>query len=282
MQLKVTIVRSLMLTLLAGSLIGVQTARADDDGLGGPKVKDNSVPGNRGKLGDGSRERGEGRPQAPRAFIRAVESLKAESTPAELRLTAEQESKIKTLREEFEAKVQAYRDANKDEVIKLREDVGPRERRRIDEMLRGPGEGPREGARREERPKGEPGDDMMGEGKPVDEAKAEAARKRLREIMEASPQPTEVQTAVMGVLTEQQKEHVRTTMEKMAKERQEEMGQRGEGMLERLSPEDREKIKNMSPEERREFIREKMKERGEGEQGEGRRGRGKGGEQKPK
>lgn len=286
MQLKVTIVRSLMLTLLAGSLISVQTARADDDGLGGPKVKDNSVPGNRGKLGDGSRERGEGRPQAPRAFVRAVESLKAESTPAELRLTAEQESKIKTLREEFEAKVQAYRDANKDEVIKLREDVGPRERRRIDEMLRGPGEGPREGgrdgARREERPKGEPGDGMMDEGKPADEAKAEAARKRLREIMEAAPQPTEVQTAVMGVLTEQQKEHVRTTMEKMAKERQEEMGPRGEGMLERLSPEDREKLKNMSPEERREFIREKMKERGEGEQGEGRRGRGKGGEQQPK
>ncbi|HLP85387.1 MAG TPA: hypothetical protein VK157_13640 [Phycisphaerales bacterium] len=282
MQLKATIVHSLMLTLLAGSLISVQTARADDDGLGGPKVKDNSVPGNRGKLGDGSRERGEGRPQAPRAFVRAVESLKAESTPAELRLTAEQESKIKTLREEFEAKVQAYRDANKDEVIKLREDVGPRERRRIDEMLRGPGEGPRDGARREERPKGEPGDGMMDEGKPVDEAKAEAARKRLREIMEAAPQPTEVQTAVMGVLTEQQKEHVRTTMEKMAKERQEEMGGRGEGMLERLSPEDREKLKNMSPEERREFIREKMKERGEGEQGEGRRGRGKGGEKQPK
>lgn len=287
MQLQRFIVRSLTLTMLAGSLVTVHTAQADDD-LGGPKVKDNSVPGGRGKLGDGSSPRGEGRPQAPRAFIRAVESLKAESTPAELRLTAEQESKIQTLRSDFEAKVQAYREANKDEVTKLREDVGPRERRRIDEMLRGPGEGPR-GERREGTPppppEGKPGEDMMDSDKPadkpVDEAKAAAARTRLKEIMEAAPQPTEVQTAVMGVLTEQQKEHVRVTMEKMAQERRGEMGERGgrgEELLKNLSEEEREKLKGMSPEERREFIREKMKERGvEG----GPRGRGKG-ERQPK
>lgn len=294
MRLQPTIVRSLMLTLLAGSLLSVHTARADDDGLGGPKVKDNSVPGTRGKLGDGARERGEPRPPAPRAFMRAVESLKAESTPAELRLTVDQESQIQALRSDFEAKVTAYRDANKDEILKLREDVGPRERRRIDEMLRGPGEQPR-GERREEMPprEGRPGDDMMGEDrpadkpadKPVDEAKATAARERLKEIMDAAPKPTEAQAAVMGVLTEQQKEHVRTTMEKMAQERRGEMGERGERagrgeeMLKNLSPEDRERLKNMTPEERREFMREKMQQRG-GEKGQ--RGRGKGGEKQPK
>jgi hypothetical protein len=286
MQLQRFIVRSLMLTMLAGSLVTVQAAQADDD-LGGPKVKDNSVPGGRGKLGDGSAPRGEGRPQAPRAFIRAVESLTAESTPAELHLTAEQESKIQSFRSDFEAKVQAYREANKEEVTKLREDVGPRERRRIDEMLRGPGEGPR-GERREDMPpprEGKPGDDMMDSDKPadkpVDEAKATAARARLKEIMEAAPQPTEVQTAVMGILTEQQKEHVRVTMEKMAHERRGEMGERGgrgEELLKSLTEEEREKLKSMSPEERREFMREKMKERGvEG----GQRGRGKG-ERQPK
>ncbi len=293
MQLQSTIVRSLMLTLLAGSLLSVHTARADDDSLGGPKVKDNSVPGSRGKLGDGARERGEARPESPRAFIRGVESLKDEGTPAELRLSADQESKIQSLRSDFEAKVAAYRDANKDEVLKLREDVAPRERRRIDEMLRGPGEPPR-GERREDMPprEGRRGDDMM-EGdrpvdQPVDEAKATAARERLKQIFDAAPKPTEVQTAVMGVLTEQQKEHVRTTMEKLSQERRGEMGERrergqrsgrGDEMLKNLTPEEREQLKSMSPEERREFLREKMKERG-GEQAP--RGRGKDGEKKPK
>jgi hypothetical protein len=70
-------------------------------------------------------------------------------------------------------------------------------------------------------------------------------------------------------------------MEKMAQERRGEMGERGgrgEELLKSLTEEEREKLKSMSPEERREFIREKMKERGvEG----GQRGRGKG-ERQPK
>jgi hypothetical protein len=275
--------RSLALIALAGSLISVHTVRADEgDELGGPKVKDNSVPGGGGKLVKGTKgDKGEqARGASPRAFMRALESLKSDQTPAEVRLTSGQATQLDTIRADFESQAKAYRDANRAEIEKLREQVGPREQRRIDEVLRSP-DGPREpregrGQRGPKQDEPKQDGDMMGEGerKPVDEAASKAARERLKEIFDAAPTPDTAQAAAMGVLTEAQKSYVRDEMKKMASER---MGEgrgegkgRGEGerpnreQIEKmLSEEDREKLKGMSPEERREFIRSKMSQRRE-------------------
>lgn len=163
---------------------------------------------------------------------------------------------------------------------------------------RGEGRGEGRGERRGEgRGRGEgearPMDDMpppppggpRGKGPKGEEKlspEAEKARERLREIMKDAPKLEEVHAQVFGVLTadqkkvvEQELERMRDEMEKRRGEMREDMDDRGgdkgekgarggerERMLERLTPEQREKLKSMSPEERRDFIRSIRKEKG--------------------
>jgi Spy/CpxP family protein refolding chaperone len=285
-----------VLALIAGTGVASsaafgQGASKDQDALGGPKVVDHSIPGQTRQFAGGAREKGAPRPLPPMAMMRAISSLEQPDAPEGLALTEDQKTQLKSIREEQQTLMRVYVEQHKDEILGLRERLPERERRRVDGFLNGPAGGPAggpDGARGERGRKRGPGSgpegkpdagpmDAMPEGErgarkdrgaaPQDEPSPEAlaARQRLREIMEGAPKPEDAQVKAMAVLTPAQQEHVKAKLEE-ARARIQEGGKdemRGEGgprerMLEKLSPEDREKLKGLSPEERRAFLREKL------------------------
>jgi Spy/CpxP family protein refolding chaperone len=103
----------------------------------------------------------------------------------------------------------------------------------------------------------------------VDEAKAREAREQLLAIVEGAPKAADAHAAMVAVLTEEQKTYVKQQGEKMREQLREGQGRgegrmqgRGEGEGPRLTEEQREKLRNMTPEERREFLRTLREERG--------------------
>lgn len=301
-----------VLAAVSGLAMSLNTAaRADDeqDALSGPKVRDNGVQGERRTLtgkGDPKLERA-GRLQ-PRMFERALGVLRADDAPADLKLSAEQDEKIRAIREDFHAQMKSYIEEHKAEIHDLRASLPPRERGRVDEFMRagqgpaGPGgpEGDRPQRGRGEQSKGEGKGEGKGQGKPkgdergkgrpdmppprreemmdedapmVDEAQAESARTRLKELLDGAPKPADAHARVMAILSDAQRTAVNTEVERIQKEAAERArakpgedagkGERPrEEFLKNLTPEEREKLKGMSPEERREFVKQKIKERG--------------------
>lgn len=159
--------------LLAG-LAG--TALAQDSGsdpvLRGPKVKDNSAPGERSTFGGGRPKGKDAQRLIPQpVFMKAVMSLNAEGAPEETRLSDEQAAKLKTIEQEFRGQQREFAQAHRDEVRELASKLPPEDRARIRELMgAGPG-GDRRGpanqakAGQGKRPgKGEPG--AEGPGKP--------------------------------------------------------------------------------------------------------------------
>ncbi|HEX2838461.1 MAG TPA: hypothetical protein VHN77_10070 [Phycisphaerales bacterium] len=288
---------------LAMSLSSAARADDDQDALSGPKVRDTSVQGERRTLtgkGDPKLERA-GRLQ-PRMFERALGVLRADDAPADLKLSAEQDEKIRGIREDFHAQMKSYIEEHKAEIHDLRASLPPRERGRVDEFMRvgqgpgGPGgpEGDRPPRGRGEQGKGEGKgkskgnekgkdrpdmppprrDEMMDEDAPmVDEAQAESARTRLKELLDGAPKPADAHARVMAILSDAQRTAVNAEVERIQKEAAERArtkpgdeagkGERPrEEFLKNLTPEEREKLKSMSPEERREFVKQKAKDRG--------------------
>ncbi len=282
-----------------------QVARADDqDTLSGPKVKDKSVPGERRTLtgkGDPKNERAGRLP--PRVFERAMGVLHGDDVAGDLKLSADQEEKIRAIHDEFRGQMDDYREAHHDEVMQLREKLPPQERRRVDQFMnpeRGPGgpdgegqkgpgakgpdgKGPRGKGPEGKRPNGPPPGEKHGPdgGAPddgmqpmVDEQEAQAARDRLKELLDGAPKPADAHARVMAVLNDAQRGAVTKELERIQKESAERgrdakgpdgAGPDGKGRedaLKLLTPEEREKVKGMTPEERREFIRAKVKDRG--------------------
>lgn len=288
----------LALAMVAGSVLALAPATfADDDAdaLGGPKVKDGGVPGQPGKFSNGPRgEKGENRERVQamaqaRLFPRAIESLR-DDAPEAIRLTSDQAAQAEAILKDFRTSVDAYRAQHKDEVFALRNDLPPRDRQRVDGFLRsGPGEAGKGEAGKGEAGKGKrpakegprrADEDMMSEPdapKP-DPAKAEAARTRLMEIVEGAPKPAESQAKVLAILSDPQKKYVQDEIERLSKEARERLDERRgdrEGspqgnapdrealrakIEQNLTAEEREKLKAMSPEERREFLRDKARQ----------------------
>lgn len=291
---------------LAMSMSTVARADDDQDALSGPKVRDNSVQGERRTLtgkGDPKLDRA-GRLQ-PRMFERALGVLRADDAPADLKLSAEQDEKIRDIRDDFHAQMKSYIEEHKAEIQDLRAKLPPRERGRVDEFMRvgqgpgGPGgpEGDRpqrgrddggkggdgkggDKAKGGEKGKGRPDmppprrDEMMDEDAPmIDEAEAESAKMRLKELLDGAPKPADAHARVMAVLSDAQRTAVNAEVERIQKEAADrsrakpgDEGGKGERpreeLLKHLTPEEREKLKGMSPEERREFVKQKIKERG--------------------
>lgn len=321
----------LAMVMAAGLAVGLaapvmaqegQKPGGGDGVLGGPRVEDG---GRRGQNQRFTERRADGRPAEPpmRMVVRAIESLKGGETPEAQRLTAEQEAQVRAIGEEYRAAMREYVTAHRDELMKLRDQVPPPERRRVNEALgqlrqqgqpgqgqpgqgqpgqgqpggrgaegrggegRGPeaapgaggGERPRRG-----RPGGAGGEGGMGDemAPPPDRRpdlppeQVEAARARLREIMEGAPKQSDATTKMMNVLTAEQRELATKAMERMRVEAERRMRERGEGgggmggpggaAMDRLPPEMRERFRNASPEEREAMLRE-LRERRRGGEG---------------
>ncbi len=277
--------------LAMGEPEGQKPQEQPGDVLGGPKVNDDAKPGEMGKFAGREGRRDE----IPHTLVvRLLKKMASETTPEEVRLTSAQATQLEEIEKTFQESTKAYREKNREEVMKLREVLPPEERRRVDAMMGGPegrkpgdardgkpGEGKPDAAKPGERRKGPrdddamaPSDDAMNE-KPASREDVEKAKGRLKEIADGAPKPNAVNEQMYGVLNDVQRDYAKKEIEKAREEMRKRAEQRakdrggkgGEGdrmppavreKIEKLSPEEREKFQKMSPEEKRAYIRTLM------------------------
>lgn len=261
----------LALMLACASFSAGSAVAADDPPLKGPKVNDQSVPGESRRLG--TNQQGDRKDRNPGLqhglFMRAVNALKGEKADAKVRLSDEQSQKIEGIDREYREQVRAYLNKNSDEVRKLMGDLPENERKRVREGLgRGlenAGASPKQGGKGKGKHAAVESEGKKDEA-PADPQKAAAAKSRLKEIHEGAPQATEVHAKVFGVLSADQRAAVEAALKKWKDEK----ADKGDGANEK-KPEGnvgaarermREKLKDMTPEERREAIKKFRERRG--------------------
>lgn len=213
-----------------------------DPVLKGPDVKDNSVPGERRRLGQPGQGRDARQMPAVRleTLNRAIDVLRGEKAPAEIRLSAEQDTQIKSIVDTFRTDTRAYAEKHREEMRQLAEQAGLGRQQarsnRGDRLRQGqgggkapegqpapgngeepmmdapppPGPGGPEGGPRGRRP-GAPGG-----AEPTPEQ--QAAREKLEAIRAGAPKMEDATGKVMNVLTEPQREAVKKEMEKLAQQ----------------------------------------------------------------
>jgi len=303
------VITAACLALLAGTAAGQDRKPAPgnrgEPALKGPPVREGGVPGEQRRFAGG----GEGGPKERmqrdiphRAFVRAFEVLRRDEAGEDVRLTQRQDEKLRSLGEGFREEMEDYRAEHRKEVEKLARQLPPEDRRRVEGFLNGPREpGAREGQQRggpgggqrgpggqERRPEGDM-DAPPRQGRPNqgekpdrrpegDDAQAQEARQRLKEIMEGAPRAADVHAKMFSVLTAEQRPLVEKELERVRGEleRRRSMGgpdgerPNGQGPGPggadgpRMSEEGRERLKNMSPEERERFKQEVRERRGAG------------------
>src|SRR5262245_31437004 len=113
-----TVLSALLLT--AGTALA-QTTQPTDPALKGPAVKQAGVPGENRQFGDGKAKHKErmGTEIPHRLFMRSLDALRGDSADASVRLTADQDSKIKAINDAFMADVTKYREAHQGEAREL-------------------------------------------------------------------------------------------------------------------------------------------------------------------
>ena len=291
------------LVLAAGTARAQEGQPKDGPALEGPKVRDNSMPGKKQAFGDGNKDRKAGdAPIRLPVVMKALDVLRGEKA-GENKLTDAQESSIKGAFDEFQKSTREFMDKHREELGTLRSQLSPEDRAKVDQAFGGEGRGPRpgkagdkgggNGGDKKDQPKPD-GDPMMtpGEDAPKVDAETSAkARARLTEIYAGRPKPEDAQAKAWSTLTEPQ----RTILQAEIKRVNEEMAKKGKpgaggGGLEDLkgkSPEEimndprvperlRERLKAMTPEERKEAVKKFLdRERGGPKRG------GDGGEGKP-
>jgi hypothetical protein len=258
--------------------------KTDDPVLSGPKVKEDGVPGEQRQFTPG-RTRGKdmmGGEIPHRNFMRAVENLKG-SEEMGVRLTPEQQSKIREINETFTATVAKYRAEHREEVRELLTQLTPEDRRRAQEFLTRNGEGRRpEIDKRKNVPK-KSGDGPAMDEKP-DPKKAETARERIKELLGGAPNPSDTHAKIYGVLTDAQKQAFKSELQKVREEMESRRGsdskEQPKGKPEapkdggkdagkdadindpRIPERARERLKNMTPQQREEALKRFLEERG--------------------
>lgn len=280
-------IRMTALVALAGLACGGATIAlaAEPDALAGPKVQQQAGSGQQfapGANKDQGRRDRMGQALEQGSFLRAVRWLGGPEAPADIKLSEQQQQQVRAAVEQFEVQVREYRTAHRAEVEQLAADLPEHMRERVLRMLDGPrgdmGEqgGPREG-RRPQRPDG-PGPQARGEREPLSE-QAQIAMEKLRTIREQGPKPESMHAAVSAVLTDAQRKAVQARIDEQAKQRLERLekarngagqgrdggrdGERVRALRDRLTPEQREKLRTMTPDERRAFLRDLLEREGD-------------------
>ena len=175
------------------------TAPASDDAdlLAGPSAAPVDVPGASGIFSqgmEGARRNANTGAKIDRQLERLLRQMGSERAPDEIKLSPDQLGAIKVAMDAHRERVAAYRREHASEIRELREAVGVGENDRV----------------------GRPD----GNGAPTEATEAmNAARQRLREINRAAPKSEQARGEVWAVLTEQQREHINTELERIANER---------------------------------------------------------------
>lgn len=285
LNINVTSIQATAAALLLACASCSTLARADDPPLKGPKVKDSSVPGESRPFGAERRADRKDRAGAIAhpVFMRAVHALEGDDTPKDLHLTPEQDKRIDEIDAEFRTQMRTYVADHHEEVAQLLRDLPAAERQRASDRLGWgrPADARAKGAAAKGANKGQnkggaksSTDDAMvpNETDPSPQA-SETARQRLRELRDGAPQPAEAHAKIFGVLTAPQKAAVEAELKKLEQRRGDAKGRPaknpdksddkaddrdGKG---RLSDAMRERLKNMTPDERRAAIKKWRDER---------------------
>jgi hypothetical protein len=254
--------------------------------LSGPKVKEDGVPGEQRQFSPG-RSKGKdmmGGEIPHRNFMRAVESLKSSEDMA-VRLTAEQQSQIREINAGFLTTVGEYRAEHGEEVRELLTKLTPEDRRRAQEFLNRNGENrrPELDKRKNVPKKGGEGGSMEAKADPKT---AEQARERIKELLAGAPNPADTHAKIHAVLTDAQKQAFKVELQKVREEMESRRKPAGksEGKPDskpskdkpppdqkdgkgvdlndpRIPEKARERLKNMSPEQREEALKRYMERR---------------------
>jgi len=266
---------ALALVVAAGIPAALAEPAPGDAVLQGPKVVDGGVPGTRRPFGDGqggdNKQRLADRPMPQMEFMRAVGALRDQKTPENLRLTEDQQAKIKAINQEFEQSMRDFREAHKGEFEDMRGKFGDRGR-----PPRGDG---KSAPNADDNQMAPPPPPPPQGGAPADAA----ARQKFEEIRAQAPSPKDAQAKIFAVLTAEQKPIVQERLEAIKKnmaERgmegraREEVrrriqkqggpdGAQGKFNPDNLPPKVQERLANMTPEEREQAI-QRMRDRQRG------------------
>jgi len=285
----------LSLTTLCG-LAAAQATKPTDGPLKGPAVKETGVPGENRKFSGGTADRKDrmAREIPHRMFMRAFDVVRGDKAESGTRLSDDQSAKIEAIDTEFKSSVRKYADEHKDEISKL----PPEARRRIEaatgaglggdlprgrgkDMAKGEGKGPPgEKAAKTPHPAGEGGDQPSG--RPAPNSKEAAAFKaQVKALLEGAPKANDFHAKMWTVLSDAQKPIVQKELDRLkadAPGKRDGVGKGkgagknaddGDDMKEmdsstfdvsKLPPKLQERLKDMSPEQKEEFIK-KFKER---------------------
>ncbi len=260
----------LLLMICGAALSPALAVAADDPPLKGPRVKDLGVPGEVRRFGtDQQGDRKDRNPGLQHGlFMRAINALKGDQADPKVRLSDEQAQKIDAIDREFREQARAYLAKHADEVRQLIRDLPENERKRVREGLASRldnADMPKNDAPKGKGRRQPPADREMQDAAPIDPEKAAAAKARLREIHDAAPQTTEVHAKIFAVLNPDQKSAVESALKKskenaapkrVAVDSKDSPPRADAPARERL----REKLKDMTPEERREAIK-KLRDR---------------------
>lgn len=192
-----------------------QDSKPSDAPLGGPGVTDRAPPGGRkfgGEAGKGDKFSRAGGVQAHGAFMRTLRQLGGPDAPEGLAMSKEQIEKVRAVEEEYRAAMKAFREQHKDEFEALRKEAGLPEMGGPGER-RGPGGPGGPDGERPERPQQRPGKS--------DDPKVQAARDKMRTLMEQGPKVEEFQTRQWAVLSAEQQAFVKDRMAEMQERRAE-------------------------------------------------------------
>jgi DNA-binding MarR family transcriptional regulator len=265
------------IALFAGAALAQQPVPPASDApvLKGPQVQDGGIPGMRRPFGDGQggdpKQRLADRPVPQREFMRALDSLHDENTPENLRLTDEQQEKIRAVNEDFQKAVLDFRQQHRAEIAELRKSAPNSPNSPAPGAAPGPADPDKmTDADAPQRPPQPP-----PEGTP--------ARQKFEELRALAPNPKDYQARIFAVLTEAQRpiveknlQHIRQELgdaayANRAKQEVHRQLQKGRAQLDaianggpvdlsKLPPRLRERLEAMTPEEREEAIK-KFRER---------------------
>jgi hypothetical protein len=189
-----------------------RTPREEPPPLRGPEVRPNRPAQLEDRFSAGQRGGMDGRGMPLREFQRIVTQLGEESTPANLRLSAEQKTKIQDIQQQFRRDMAAAQQRGGARGEGAQRPAGGDEQRPQRPAGRGQGAGaggerpapadrPQQGRPQRGEAQGGQAGGMMGPGPGA-----------------AGMRPQDVQTKIWAVLTEPQQKHVEQEMEKVRKE----------------------------------------------------------------
>lgn len=234
-----------LLTLAAAMglcLIAVSTtlAQASSDSLSGPKVQDNTPPGNTfGDSNKGGADRKfaqHGPPLGP--MLRTLREMGSENAPANVKLSDDQVTQARAIARDFMEQVKAFRQQHADEIKAIRAKAGLPEQPAPDSHNSNAGDANQKHPRRGPGAGG-PGAPGGREGGPEREfagadpkdPKVKEAMQEMRTLMESGPKPQDAETKIWALLNPAQTAYLKQEMGKAQDHRREEMESRAKGKL---------------------------------------------------